>query len=347
MAVAPIASIATGFPPIDPALAQAATPETNWRHGLSLFNSVKYGPDFKHFDYVNADAPKGGTVRQIALGTFDNFNVVVAGVKGAFGGPAALIYESLTTPAQDEVSTEYGALAEAVSYPDDYSSVIYRLRAQARWHDGKPVTPEDVVFSLEVFKKYHPQYAAYYRHVVKAEKTGDREVKFTFDAPGNRELPQIVGQLTILPKHWWEGSDAKGAKRDISATTLEPPLGSGAYRIKSFEPGRTIVLERVKDHWGRDLNVNVGRNNFDELRYEYFRDATVAIEAMEFIAPILLQDLISVYAHVERVGRTSIAIRIRVVASRDRGTREVDVTSGLFTFVALDENHRPRPVKRG
>lgn len=281
MAVAPIASIAAGFPPIDPALAQAATPETNWRHGLSLFNSVKYGPDFKHFDYVNADAPKGGTVRQIALGTFDNFNVVVAGVKGAFGGPAALIYESLTTPAQDEVSTEYGALAEAVSYPDDYSSVIYRLRAQARWHNGKPVTPEDVVFSLEVFKKYHPQYAAYYRHVVKAEKTGDREVKFTFDAPGNRELPQIVGQLTILPKHWWEGADAKGAKRDISATTLEPPLGSGAYRIKSFEPGRTIVLERVKDHWGRDLNVNVGRNNFDELRYEYFRDATVAIEAFK------------------------------------------------------------------
>jgi microcin C transport system substrate-binding protein len=280
VAVAPMA-IATGLPAIDSADAQTATSEAGWRHGLSLFGEVKYPVHFKRFDYVNPDAPKGGTVRQIALGTFDNFNIIVAGVKGSIAGAVGLIYESLTTPALDEVSTEYGALAEAVSFPEDFSSVTHRLRAQARWHDGKPVTPEDVVFSLDTFKKHHPQYSAYYRHVVKAEKVGERDVKFTFDAPGNRELPQIVGQLTVLPKHWWEGTNEAGAKRDVSATTLEPPLGSGAYRIKAFVPGRSVVLERVKDHWSRELNVNVGRNNFDELRYEYFRDATVAIEAFK------------------------------------------------------------------
>ena len=177
-------------------------------------------------------------MRQIAIGTFDNFNVAVAGVKGAIAGPVALIYESLTTQSLDEVSTEYGLLAEAVSYPEDFSSVTYRLRANARWHDGKPVTPDDVIFSLDAFKQYHPQYSAYYRHVVKAEKVGERDVRFTFDAPGNRELPQIVGQLTVLPKHWWEGTDAEGSKRDISQTTLEKPLGSGPYRIKDFVAGR-------------------------------------------------------------------------------------------------------------
>ena len=123
--------------------------------------------------------------------------------------------------------------------------------------------------------------SAYYSHVTKAEKTGEREVTFTFDGPGNRELPQIVGQLNVLPKHWWEGTDKAGNKRDVAATTLEPPLGCGAYRIKEFVPGRTIVYERVKDYWGKDLNVNIGRDNFDELRFEYFRDATVALEAFK------------------------------------------------------------------
>jgi microcin C transport system substrate-binding protein len=280
-AVAPALAAATGLPVASPARAEAAAGEPVWRHALSLFGSVKYPADFKRFDYVNPDAPKGGVARQISIGTFDNFNPTVAGVKGSIAAAVGLIYESLTTPSEDEVSTEYGALAESVSHPDDFSSVTYRLRPQAKWHDGEPVTPDDVIFSLDSFKKYHPQYSAYYRHVVKAEKAGERDVKFTFDAPGNRELPQIVGQLTVLPKHWWEGTDSEGRKRDISATTLEKPLGSGAYRIKEFVAGRSIVLERAKDYWGRDLNVNIGRHNFDELRYEYFRDSTVAIEAFK------------------------------------------------------------------
>ena len=252
-----------------------------WHHGLSLFGDLKYPANFPAFDYVNPKAPKAGTVRLIALGTFDNFNLVVAGVKGNISNGVDLIYDTLMVAALDEVSTEYGLIAEAVSYPADFSSVTYRLRANGKWHDGKPITQDDVIFSFEAFKKNHPQLSAYYRHVTKAEKTGERDVTFTFDSPGNRELPQIVGQLNVLPKHWWEGMDASGKRRDVAATTLEPPLGGGAYRIKEFTAGRTVVFERVKDYWGKDLNVNIGRDNFEELRYEYFRDATVAIEAFK------------------------------------------------------------------
>ena len=264
---------------IAPARAQATEPA--WRHALSLFGDIKYPADFKRFDYVNPDAPKGGTVRNAAFGTFDNFNVVVAGVKGVIAGGIQQIYDNLTTSSLDEASTEYGELAEAVSHPADFSWVIYRLRPEAKWHDGKPVSADDVIFSLEAFKKHHPQFSAYYRHVTKTEKLGDREIKFVFDGPGNRELPLIVGQLTVLPKHWWEGTDREGRQRDISSTTLEVPLGSGPYRVKEFVAGRSIALERVKDYWGRNLAINIGRNNFDELRYDYFRDATVALEAFK------------------------------------------------------------------
>jgi microcin C transport system substrate-binding protein len=266
---------------INPALAEEASTNPRWRHGLSLFGDLKYPAGFRQFDYVNATAPKGGAVREIAVGTFDNFNQAVAGIKGALVVGTDLIYDTLSVPALDEVSSEYGLLAETMRYPEDFSSASYRLRAEAKWHDGKPVTPDDVIFSFNAFKKNNPQFAAYYRHVVKLEITGDREITFTFDTPGNRELPQIVGQITVLPKHWWQGTDKNGNKRDIGATTLEPPLGCGAYRIKDFSAGRNIVYERVKDYWGKDLNVNVGRDNFDELRFEYFRDTTVALEAFK------------------------------------------------------------------
>ncbi len=265
-------------------LAPSASAQANadeWRHGLSLFDSVKYPAGFKHFDYVNPQAPKGGTVRMIAVGSFDNFNMAVSGVRGSLSAGLNLTYNTLMADALDEVSTEYGLLAESVKHPPDFSSVTYRLRAGARWHDGKPVTVDDVIFSMESFKKHHPQYAAYYRHVTKAERTGERDVTFTFDGPGNRELPLIVGQLFVLPKHWWEGTDTNGNKRDIGATRLEAPLGSGPYRVKSFIAGRTVVYERVKDFWGKDLNINIGRDNFDEVRFEYFRDVTVALEAFK------------------------------------------------------------------
>ena len=279
--IAPFLGTATGLPAVTPAQAQTASSEPVWRHALSLFGDIKYPADFKRFDYVNPDAPKGGVVRQISIGTFDNFNMAVMGVKGSIAPAALAIYETLMARAQDEIATEYGLLAEAASHPDDFAWVIYRLRKEARWHDGKPVTPEDVIFSIEALKKNSPMYASYYRHVAKAEKIGERDIKFTFDAPGNRELPTIVGELVVLPKHYWEGSDSEGRKRDISATTLEKPLGSGPYRIKEFVAGRSVALERVKDYWGANLPVRIGQENFDEMRFEFFRDNLVALEAFK------------------------------------------------------------------
>ncbi|WP_035459181.1 extracellular solute-binding protein [Microvirga flocculans] len=263
------------------AISPLAAQDAPWRHGAALLGEPKYPKGFKHFDYVNPDAPKGGLVRLGAQGTFDSFNIVVAGVKGAPEQGLGLIYETLTTSALDEPSASYGLLAEAFAYPDDYSSVTFRLRPEARWHDGKPVTADDVIFSFEALKANSPTYAFYYANVTKAEKLGEREVRFTFDEKGNRELPQIMGQLIVLPKHWWEGTAPDGRKRDVAQTTLEPPLGSGPYRLKSFEPGRNAAYERVKDYWGAAVNVNVGQNNFDEIRYEYYRDATVLLEAFK------------------------------------------------------------------
>ncbi len=268
---------------ISPALAQTpVAAEPAWRHGTSEFGDLKYPAGFKQFEYVNAQAPKGGTVRQIALGTFDNFNPVIADVKGRLAALSnTILYNTLAMSSLDEVSSEYGLLANALRFPADYAWVAYRLRPEAKWHDGTPVTPEDVIFSFEAWKKNSPSQMAYYRHVTKAEKTGEHEVTFTFDGPGNRELPQIVGQLTVLPKAWWEGTDKDGKKRDITQTTLEPPMGSGPYRIKDFTAGRDITYERVKDYWAKDLNVTVGMYNFDQLQFTYFRDSTVALEAFK------------------------------------------------------------------
>jgi microcin C transport system substrate-binding protein len=239
----------------------------------------KYPADFKHFDYVNPNAPKGGLLRMSEEGSFDSFNFVIP--RGTSAAGIGLIYNTLSTSSLDEVATEYGLLAEAVKYPADYSSATYKLRAEAKWADGKPVTPEDVVWTFEKLKELNPNQRFYYSHVVKAEKTGTREVTFTFDAPGNRELPQIVGQITVLPKHWWTGKDKDGKQRDIAAGTLEPPLGSGAYKIKSFIAGRTITYERDPNYWGKNLPVNVGKSNFGEIRYEYYRDNVAEREAFK------------------------------------------------------------------
>jgi microcin C transport system substrate-binding protein len=284
-ALTPAAATVAGIPMIGAAYAQSpsapASGEPAWRHALSLFGEIKYPADFKRFDYVNPDAPRGGAARMISIGTFDNFNSAIMGIKGNIAPAALMIYETLMTRSQDEVATNYGLLAESAAHPDDFSWVTYRLRKEARWHDGKPVTPEDVIFSFETLKKLSPFYASYYRHVLKAEKSGERDIKFSFEGAGNRELPTIVGELTVLPQHWWEGVNGEGSKRDVSATTLEKPLGSSPYRIKEFVAGRSVTMERVKDYWGANLPVQIGQNNFDELRFEFFRDNTVALEAFK------------------------------------------------------------------
>jgi microcin C transport system substrate-binding protein len=201
--------------------------------------------------------------------------------KGEQAGGLGLVVESLMQDSLDESSTGYGLIAEWVSYPADYSSVTFKLNDQARWHDGKPITPEDVIYSLEVNKQANPRMGLYYKNVSRAEATGNNEVTFYFDTKNNRELPMIMGQLTILPKHYWTGTDAGGNQRDPMKTTLEPPLGSGPYKIKEAKPGRSITYERVKDYWGKDLPVNKGFWNFDEIRFDYYRDQTVAFESFK------------------------------------------------------------------
>ena len=248
-------------------------------HAVSLIGTPKYPADFKHFDYANPDAPKGGLVRMADIGSFDSLNPIL--YKGEPAAGLGLIYESLMQDSLEEASTSYGLIAEWASYPPDFSSVTFKLRDEARWHDGKPITPEDVVYSLEVNKAANPRMALYYKNVAKAEATGPNEVTFTFDVKGNRELPMIMGQLTILPKHYWTGKDASGDQRDPLKTTLEPPLGSGPYRIKQVDPARTISFERVADYWGKDLPVNRGQWNFDEIRFDYYRDETVAFESFK------------------------------------------------------------------
>ena len=259
--------------------AQEAPQQPVRHHALSLVGEPRFPPDFKHFDWVNPDAPKGGRVRQWSMGGFDSLNSF--SVKGDDAAGLGLIYDSLMVSSPDEPSTEYGSIAAWVSYPADYSSVTFGLRPEARWHDGKPLTADDVIFSLDALKKAHPRYAFYYKNVVKAEKTGDNEVTFSFDMKGNRELPVIVGQLTIVPKHYWTGNGADGQPRDITKSSLDVPLGSGPYKIKSVDPGRGIIYERVKDYWAKDLPVARGQWNIDEISYTYFRDDTPAFEAFK------------------------------------------------------------------
>jgi len=240
-------------------------------HAIAMHGTVKYGPDFKHFDYVNPDAPKGGILRLAAQGTFDSFNPFIA--KGNSGEGNS--NETLLTGSADEPFTQYGLIAESMEVPADRSWVIFTLRPQARWHDGEPITVEDVIWSLNTLKsKGQPGYRFYFGGVERAEKVGARRVKFTFSEKGNRELPLIVGQLPILPKHYWE-------TREFESTTLDPPLGSGPYRITKFEPGRYVLTERVADYWGADLPVNLGQDNFDQIRYDYYRDATVIRQALK------------------------------------------------------------------
>ena len=249
------------------------------RHGVSLFGSLKYAPDFKHFDYVNVDAPKGGMVRVGAIGGFDSLNNFI--VRGDSAAGLDLIYDTLMTPSLDEAGSEYGLVAESASYPENFASVTFNLRSQARFHDGKPITTDDVIWSFETLKKVNPFYNAYYRNVAKVEATGPHQVKFSFSISGNRELPQIMGQLPILPKHFWTGKNADGKTRDISQTTLEIPMGSGPYKISKMDTGRSITYERVKEYWAQDLPVKIGSDNFDEIRFDYYGDPTIAFEAFK------------------------------------------------------------------
>ncbi|MBL4645009.1 MAG: ABC transporter substrate-binding protein [Rhizobiales bacterium] len=253
--------------------------EDDWQTATALIGEPKYPNGFDHFEYVNPDAPKQGMVRLSANGTFDTLNIVPQ--RGNSGVGINLIYDTLMTSSTHELSTMYPLVAEAFRHPDDYSSVTFRLNKAAKWHDGMPITADDVVWSFNAIVEHNRVYQNYYRHVTSAEALDAHTVKFTFDEKGNKELPHIVGQVMILPKHWWEGNDSDGDPRDVSKGTLETPLGSGPYRMSRVVPARTIEYERVTDYWGINLPVNIGHNNFDKIRYEYYRDGTVELEAFK------------------------------------------------------------------
>lgn len=250
-----------------------------WRHGSSLLGEVKYPEGYKHFDYVNPDAPIGGLVRLSSMGGFDTFNPILP--QGEIGDGVGLVFDTLMTASLDETSTSYGQLAEAFTYPDDISSVTFRMNPRAKWADGVPVTADDVVWSFNKSIELNPNMANYYANVTKVEVTAPGEVTFSFDQTGNRELPNIMGQVMVLPQHWWEGTDANGNKRDIGRSTLEPPLGSGPYRLASFNAGVSITYERDPNYWGLEEPFNIGTNNIQTIKYEYYRDDTAEFEAFK------------------------------------------------------------------
>jgi microcin C transport system substrate-binding protein len=251
----------------------ASVAETRVAPSIALHGEPKYGPDIDHFDFANPHAPKGGDVKVSAIGTFDTLNPYT--LKGVSAAGLGLIYDQLTYNSPDEAFTEYGLIAETIEVPSDHSWVTFTLRPEARFHDGEAIEVEDVIFTLETLKTQgHPFYRAYYANVATAEQVGERAVKFTFSGDVNRELPLIVGQMPVLPKHYWEG-------REFDKTVLDPPPGSGPYRVKSLEPGRSITYERVEDYWAKDLPMHRGEYNFDTIRYDYYRDATVALEAFK------------------------------------------------------------------
>ncbi len=241
--------------------------------GMSLFGDLKYKPGFTHFDYANPQAVKGGTMRYSAIGTFDTLNPFV--IKGVPAAAVGLIFDTLSASSEDEPASEYGLVAETIDLAADKLSVLYTLRKEARFHDGAPMTPADVIWTFETLqKKGLPAYREYYRDVTKVVQEGERGVRFYFKSAKNRELPQILGQMPVLSKAYW-------SSRDFEKTTLTPPLGSGPYTIQSIDPGRSVTYSRVKDYWGADLPVNKGRYNVDTIRYDYYRDATIALEAFK------------------------------------------------------------------
>ena len=256
-----------------PAVPETAGSKVTAAHALSMYGDLKYPAGFRHFQYVNPEAPKGGDVKLAAIGTFDTLNPFV--LKGVPAVGLGGVFDTLTVSSDDEPFSQYGLVAETIEIPVDRSWVAFTLRPQARFHDGSPMTVEDVIWTFDALKtKGRPFYRSYYAQVTKAEKVGERKVRFTFGPGDNRELPLIVGQLPVLSRAYW-------SPRDFERTTLEPPLGSGAYRVESIDPGRSITYRRVKDYWAQKLPVNVGRDNFDSIRYDYYRDVTVAIEAFK------------------------------------------------------------------
>jgi microcin C transport system substrate-binding protein len=256
------------------------TPHSGWSgqkinitHALAMTGTPKYGEDFTHFDYANPNAPKGGHVKLGAVGTFDSLNPFI--IRGVPATGIGLIYDTLTVQSLDEPFTQYGLIAAAIELPEDRSWVIYHLNSKARFHDGKPITAADVVFSYNLLiNQGDPMYSKYYADIEKVEALDNLRVKFSLGAQPNPELALIIGQIPVLPKHYWDG-------RDFTKPGLEIPVGSGAYKILEFKPGRSITYLRHDTYWAKDHPTNKGRYNFDKMTYDYYRDPTVSLHAFK------------------------------------------------------------------
>ncbi len=248
------------------------------QHGVALHGAPKYAADFKYLDYVNPDAPKGGVLKQHAVGTFDSLNPFI--VKGIPAGGlnflrSGLLYESLMQNSSDEPFSLYGIIAKDITIADDRSWVSFTLREEAKWHDGKPITSADVIWTFQALtKEGQPFYKAYWGDVKSVTAISDKEVKFEFSVKGNAELPLIIAEMPILPKHYWSSEGRK-----FNETTLTPPIGSGAYKIGKVVAGRSIEYIKNPDWWGKNLAFFKGMNNFDKIIYDYYRDENVAHEA--------------------------------------------------------------------
>ncbi|HQS83495.1 MAG: hypothetical protein B7Y25_00930 [Alphaproteobacteria bacterium 16-39-46] len=250
---------------------------TSLSHGISRYGSLKYPQNFQSFDYVNPEAPKGGALRTAVLGSFETLTQTL---QGAAPEGLALTYDTLLVRAADEPFSMYGLVAESVEVAPDNSWVLFNLNSRAKFHDGSAITPEDIIFSWEIQRdKGLPRTRTLYSKVEKAEKIGEHGVKFTFKKDASEKLmdperPLIMGMMPLYSKKNWEG-------KEFDAVTLKPFLGSGAYRISKFEPGRFIEYERVKDYWAENHPTRKGLKNFDLIRYDYYRNANVALEAFK------------------------------------------------------------------
>lgn len=256
-------------------------------HGYAQFGTLKYPESFTHFDWVNPDAPKGGTLRIMSSGTFDTLNpYTLKGTSPTASGNflqygVTALNEPLMAgtgiydPSGDEPASSYGLIAETLEYSEDRSWVVFNLRSEARFHDGEPVTAADVLFSYQTLLKHgHPMLRTQLQEIKRVDILGPKRIRFVLSRAGNPVLILRLGELPVLPKHYWEG-------RDFSQTTFEPPLTSGPYRITEVQPGRRLVYERVQNWWGEQLPVNRGKYNFDRVEVEFYRDNTVAFEAFK------------------------------------------------------------------
>ncbi|MBK19124.1 MAG: hypothetical protein CMM52_09860 [Rhodospirillaceae bacterium] len=241
------------------------------RHGISAFGDLKYNSDFKHFDYVNPSAPKGGTIRLAGIDSFDSLNPYI--LKGVPVAGIGLIHATLMERANDEPDALYGLVAQSVTIPSDKSAITFDLRPNARFSDGSPITAEDVVFTFQTLvKKGHPQYRFIFAQVASAKALAKHRVEFKFKTKNNRDLPLQIAGLPVLSKRYYE-------KTPFDKTTMTAPPGAGPYRVEKVEPGRSITYRRIKNHWANQLPVMRGRFNFERVRFDYFRDRDIAFQA--------------------------------------------------------------------